>query len=111
MQGFLSFLIEAIAFASVVYFAIGFVLTVRVRSTSPRAKIEMIEEVVETIEVVAVEVVAIVVPEPAIAWAALSPERLRKECSARSIKWRDAHGRNKHLRKAEMVTALAGSSA
>jgi hypothetical protein len=109
MQSLLSFLVEAIAFASVVYFAIGFVLTVR--STSPRAKIEMIEEVVETIEVVTVEVPAIVIPEPAIVWAALSSEQLRRECSARSVRWRGAHGGHKHLTKAQMVAALAGSSA
>jgi hypothetical protein len=111
MQSLLSFLVEAIAIASVVYFAIGFVLTVRAHAQS--APVELITESVETIEVVAVEVpvAEIVVPEPVtIEWSALSPEQLRKECSARAIKWRNAHARNKHLKKAEMVAALAGSS-
>jgi hypothetical protein len=111
MQSVLSFLVEAIAIVSVVYFAIGFVLTVDAHH-APSMPTERIEESLETIEVIAVEVPAIVVPEPvvSIAWAALSPEQLRKECSARAIKWRNAYGKNKHLRKAEMVAALAGSS-
>ena len=33
-------------------------------------------------------------------------EQLRRECSAQNIKWRDAHGKNKHLTKDEMIQAL-----
>lgn len=37
----------------------------------------------------------------------LSPvERLRQQCQEAGIKWRDAHGKNKHLKKAEMMAAL-----
>ena len=37
----------------------------------------------------------------------LSPvEQLRQECQQAGIKWRDAHGKNKHLKKAEMLVAL-----
>lgn len=40
-------------------------------------------------------------------WATMTPEQLRKECQVRSIAWRNAHGRNKHLKKAEMVALLS----
>ena len=33
-------------------------------------------------------------------------DQLRRECSAQTIKWRDAHGKNKHLTKDEMIQAL-----
>jgi hypothetical protein len=37
----------------------------------------------------------------------LSPvEKLRQQCQQAGIKWRDAHGKNKHLKKAEMIEAL-----
>ncbi len=37
----------------------------------------------------------------------LSPvEQLRQQCQSAGIKWRDAHGKNKHLKKAEMIEAL-----
>ncbi|MBW4693517.1 MAG: hypothetical protein KME27_17370 [Lyngbya sp. HA4199-MV5] len=37
----------------------------------------------------------------------LSPvEQLRQQCQQAGIKWRDAHGKNKHLKKAEMLSAL-----
>jgi hypothetical protein len=37
----------------------------------------------------------------------LSPvEQLRQQCQQAGIKWRDAHGKNKHLKKAEMIEAL-----
>ncbi|MBW4523332.1 MAG: hypothetical protein KME16_27150 [Scytolyngbya sp. HA4215-MV1] len=37
----------------------------------------------------------------------LSPvEQLRQQCQEAGIKWRDAHGKNKHLKKAEMIEAL-----
>lgn len=38
----------------------------------------------------------------------LSPtEELRQQCQQAGIKWRHAHGKNKHLKKAEMIAALA----
>lgn len=37
----------------------------------------------------------------------LSPvEQLRQQCQEAGIKWRNAHGKNKHLKKAEMLAAL-----
>lgn len=37
----------------------------------------------------------------------LSPvELLRQQCQQAGIKWRDAHGKNRHLKKAEMIEAL-----
>jgi hypothetical protein len=33
-------------------------------------------------------------------------ERLRQQCQQAGIKWRNAHGKNKHLKKAEMIDAL-----
>jgi hypothetical protein len=37
----------------------------------------------------------------------LSPvELLRQQCQEAGIKWRHAHGKNKHLKKAEMIEAL-----
>lgn len=40
-------------------------------------------------------------------WATMTPEQLRRECQRRSIRWRNAHGKGKHLRKGEMVAALS----
>lgn len=31
---------------------------------------------------------------------------LRKECTAKGIRWRNAHGQGKHLTKALMIVAL-----
>jgi hypothetical protein len=33
-------------------------------------------------------------------------ELLRQQCQKAGIKWRDFHGKNKHLKKAEMIAAL-----
>jgi len=33
-------------------------------------------------------------------------EQLRQQCQQAGIKWRDAHGKNRHLKKAEMLAAL-----
>jgi len=35
-----------------------------------------------------------------------SVEQLRQECQKAGIKWRHAHGKNRHLKKAEMIEAL-----
>jgi hypothetical protein len=118
MQDFLTLTIEAIATVSVAYLAIGFILTVRAHAP---AAVELptqdeVDDVMErltiaaallemepaAVEVAAVAIVAAIAP----AWAALNPEQLRKECSARAIKWRNAHGKNRHMKKAEMVAAL-----
>lgn len=57
-------------------------------------------------------IVPFVRPQPSpvtVDWAILSPYDLRKACQARGIKWRSAHGKNKHLSKAEMVAALSAA--
>ena len=48
-----------------------------------------------------------VVPKPVAPAQQRSPvEQLRQQCQQAGIKWRDAHGRNKHLKKHEMQAAL-----
>lgn len=45
--------------------------------------------------------------EPTESKRKLTPvEQLRQQCQQAGIKWRDAHGKNKHLKKAEMIEAL-----
>jgi len=53
------------------------------------------------------------IPEPPIARKPTLPkaklpyvEQLRQECQKAGIKWRNAHGKNKHLKQAEMIEAL-----
>ncbi|MBW4474203.1 MAG: hypothetical protein KME45_28080 [Stenomitos rutilans HA7619-LM2] len=50
----------------------------------------------------------VTVPEPGSSTKRkLSPvEQLRQQCQEAGIKWRNAHGKNKHLKKAEMLSAL-----
>lgn len=42
-------------------------------------------------------------------WASMTPAELRKACQQQSIKWRNAHGRNAHLKKAEMIARLVAA--
>jgi hypothetical protein len=44
-------------------------------------------------------------------WAEMNPQQLRQYCQQRGIKWRNAHGKNKHLGKREMVEALGQTAA
>lgn len=39
--------------------------------------------------------------------AGLNVIALRKLCTQQGVKWRNAHGKNKHLKKAEMIAALS----
>lgn len=39
----------------------------------------------------------------------MSSAELRKHCTDAGIKWRNVHGKNKHMRKSEMVEALANA--
>jgi hypothetical protein len=46
-------------------------------------------------------------PAPQTPKRKLTPtEQLRQQCQKAGIKWRNAHGKNKHLKKAEMIAAL-----
>jgi hypothetical protein len=40
-------------------------------------------------------------------YQAMTAVQLRKECSTVGIKWRNAHGKSKHLSKAEMIAELS----
>lgn len=42
----------------------------------------------------------------AVDYSAMSPYELRKLCQSRGIRWRNAHGKNRHLTKAQMLEAL-----
>jgi hypothetical protein len=44
-------------------------------------------------------------------WSEMTPHQLRQSCQQQGIKWRNAHGRNRHLSKREMVAALEGAIA
>jgi hypothetical protein len=50
--------------------------------------------------------IAVVPAEPD--YAAMNSTQLRKECSLKGIRWRNAHGKGKHLKKGEMLKALGG---
>jgi hypothetical protein len=43
----------------------------------------------------------------AIDYNLMNCDQLRSLCTERGIKWRNVHGKNKHLKKAEMVSALS----
>ena len=54
-------------------------------------------------------------PKPQVQTVTPSPKRspveqLRQQCQQAGIKWRDAHGKHKHLKKHEMLTALKDSN-
>jgi flavin-binding protein dodecin len=107
MQNFLTFAVETIATVSAIYFVVGLVTTRPQRVTQAEAD-EIMEAIAQSVEGLewaedeAVEVEAVEVVD----WKASDPFQLRRECQARGIHWRNAHGKNKHLRKAEMVRAL-----
>ncbi len=41
----------------------------------------------------------------------MNSQELRKLCSDRGIRWRNAHGKGKHLSKGQMIRALSSASA
>lgn len=43
----------------------------------------------------------------AVDYSLINCDQLRSICTERGIKWRNVHGRNRHLKKAEMVSALS----
>jgi hypothetical protein len=42
----------------------------------------------------------------AVDYSQFNCDQLRSLCTERGIKWRNVHGRNKHLKKAEMIQLL-----
>lgn len=123
MQDFLTVVVEAIAIASAVYFVAGFVsLSIEHKPVALLpAVVEMPAEIPTQDEVDAVmEALTIAAAPLAVVesievdspnWAAIAPVQLRKECQLRGIRWRNAHGENRHLKKAEMIEALQGCAA
>jgi hypothetical protein len=118
MQDFLTLAIEAIAIASTLYLVAGFaaVATVHkpvapvVPATAELPTQEEVDAVIEALTLAAAPLALPVTLQPlkttAPDWAAIAPTQLRKECTARAIKWRNAHGKNRHMKKFEMVAAL-----
>lgn len=43
----------------------------------------------------------------AVDYSQMTCDQLRSLCTERGINWRNVHGKNKHLKKAEMVSALS----
>lgn len=43
-------------------------------------------------------------------YSAMTRDQLRKACQQQGVKWRDVHGRNKHLTVEEMRSALAAAA-
>lgn len=120
----MNFVLFAVATVSVVYFSIGFVLSVRSGMARRNEQLREIAEFMDLPEsewfedaapLVLDEIIPFVrsvqlIPSDPV-WVELTPEQLRKECQARSIRWRNAHGKNRHLKKAEMVAALGAIAA
>lgn len=116
MQDLLTIAIDAVVATAAIYFATGFVLMVRDRAAVCSVELPTQEEAddVEAALAIAAESLAFEDATPiklqavseVPAWAQLDRGQLRKECSARAIKWRNAHGKNLHLLKAEMIAAL-----
>jgi hypothetical protein len=114
MQDLLTVAINAIATVSAIYFAAGFALTICAHRAVELPTQEETDAVVEALTIAAARlgmeaepltVEAIVVPaQPD--WATLDVPRLRTECQVRGIRWSNAHGKNRHLKKTEMVAAL-----
>ena len=38
-------------------------------------------------------------------WAEMNPQQLRQQCQQQGIKWRNAHGKNKHLSRRSMLAS------
>lgn len=95
-------------------FAVAFVYTVAlfIQFASDRlvARKTPINPVNPAVEAIAPEVVK---PKPqslgsaAVNYESMTCEQLRSVCTERSIPWRNVHGKNKHLRKAEMLALLS----
>ncbi len=123
MQDFLTLAIDAIAAVSFVYFAAGFALIVSSHTASPIHPTAELPTQTEDDAVVAELHIEVEEPitspstlQPTLQpletttpdWSAIAPAQLRKECSARKIRWRNAAANGKHLKKREMVLALMG---
>jgi hypothetical protein len=90
----------AVEWLSVGYIASSFALHTHYRFTQPAQFKTKRPATPSTIPVKSVE------PEKPAQRSRSPVEQLRQQCQQAGIKWRDAHGKNKHLKKHEMLAAL-----
>jgi hypothetical protein len=128
MQSLLSFALDAIVCASVVYFCVGFVLGAVARSPRPAPPtaaeltatfqqlvsateltidIDVIPDSCPALPLPQVQPQVIAQSQPAVKPIAPSAAELRKQCTQHGITWRNAHGKHKHLSAKEMKKKLA----
>lgn len=125
MQTVLTIAIDSIAIASALYLSVGFILHLASKIEMPRSKVSpgqleldltpaAVAAVVETaIAAPTVEqvwcdaIVPFVRRQIARDWSAMKPAELRQACQQQGVKWRNAHGKNKHLTKGQMIAALS----
>jgi hypothetical protein len=120
VQAFLTAAIEFVFVGSLVLFGSLFIAGLvdrwsgRVEKADPQPEDEELTELIEEglahyFPTPQDNVVPFVRPVRPVApvWAEMTPEQLRKACQQQGIKWRNAHGKSKHLKKAEMVAALS----
>lgn len=122
LQSLLTVSIELTAIAAVVYFPLMFALNLGQRKSVDLSQFALSDAEVAELQAATTpeekepdapaphpfsSVVESIVPTAvAIDWAALDPYQLRQACQRRGIRWRNAHGVNRHLKKSEMVAAL-----
>lgn len=123
MQSILTAAIEFVFVGSAILFTTQFLVGLSARRPSaapalPAAEVAEAETAAEQPTIALTDsIVPFVRPQPKTAtvakmdWQSLNPYQLRTECSLQGIKWRNAHGKNKHLTKAQMVAALEALSA
>jgi hypothetical protein len=93
--------------------AVLFVLWVRAERPTPApVEVAIAEPVaIATVKVAEPPILVAEEVDPAeidvVCFEAMTAVQLRKECQTRGIRWRNAHGKSKHLSKAEMLAALA----
>ena len=117
MQDFLTLALATIALFSTVYLIAGFASIVSSHTATPihpTAELPTQKEVDAVIDALTIaaapldgeQIIATPIQPNAPDWSAIAPAQLRKECTARAIKWRNAYGKNQHMKKREMVAAL-----
>lgn len=63
-----------------------------------------VEKAIAVVEEIQTEVIAVAVD--AEKYAAMTVKELRQVCTQAGVQWRNVHGKNKHLKKREMITEL-----
>ena len=80
---------------------------VRKSARNAQTHIEAVMLATEPTEVTEIDKEAIAVSVDAENYAAMNNKQLRVICTQAGIVWRNAHGKNRHLRKSEMISLLA----